>query len=145
MSPGPRSEPIPAEKNARSGPAERAGRAPHVLVIDDELDFRLTLQLVLREQRLEVSTAEDGLAAVRAAREHRFDLFITDLRMPGMSGTETVTALKALHPDVPLIVVTGYGTEEISAECFARGACQLVRKPFDLQSFLALVNRTLGR
>jgi len=114
-----------------------------VLVIDDEKDFRDTLQGILAREQLDVTAVGSGNAAVEVARQRRFDLVVTDLAMPGMSGTETISAIKEIDPHVPVVVVTGYASDEVSAECFARGAKHFVRKPFNLPEFIGLVMRTL--
>lgn len=121
-----------------------AAERRRVLVIEDEIDFRETLELVLAQAGLEVVAVGSGAAAVEAVRGDRFHLVITDLRMPGLSGADTISAIRELDAVVPVIVATGYATEEISAECIARGAAHFLKKPFDVSQFVGLVFRVLG-
>jgi DNA-binding NtrC family response regulator len=112
-------------------------------VIDDEEDLRDMLEFILTAQGFEVATVDSGLAAVELARRQRFDLAITDMKMPGMNGIETLTALKELDPSMEVIVATGYASEQTAAECMKRGAYGYLRKPFELSDLRALIARAL--
>jgi DNA-binding NtrC family response regulator len=114
-----------------------------LLVIDDEEDLRDMLEFILTAQGFEVATVDSGLAAVELARRQRFDLAITDMKMPGMNGIETLTALKELDPSMEVIVATGYASEQTAAECMKRGAYGYLRKPFELSDLRALIARAL--
>jgi DNA-binding NtrC family response regulator len=116
-----------------------------VLVIDDEDDVREMLELVLTGDGFDVVTADGGLAAVELAKRRRFDLTISDLKMPGMDGIETLTALKRIDASMEVIIVTGYASEETAVECLERGAYGYLRKPFELDELRALVDRALAR
>ena len=118
--------------------------ASRILIVDDEDDLLETLHLLLTRAELDVTTAASGQAAVAALRRQRFDLVVTDLRMPGMDGAATITALRAIDPTLPVIVATGCGTDEALAECRDRGARAFIKKPFHLDDFVALVRHTLG-
>ena len=128
---------------ASAGPRSLGERRRQVLVVEDEVDFRDTLEVVLALEGLVVTAVGDGAAAIAAARRCRFDLVITDLRMPGMSGIDTIAALKQIDPEVPVIVATGYASDEIAEECAARGAGHVLRKPFELKELVDLVLRAL--
>jgi DNA-binding NtrC family response regulator len=114
-------------------------------VIDDEDDVREMLELVLTGDGFDVVTADGGLAAVELAKRRRFDLTISDLKMPGMDGIETLTALKHIDASMEVIIVTGYASEETAVECLERGAYGYLRKPFELDELRALVDRALAR
>ena len=115
----------------------------HVLIVDDEIDIRESLEFVLKKAKYLVTTADSGSAAVAAAKASRFDLVVTDLRMPGMDGAETISAIRAFAPEIPILVATGYASEEAAADFMRRGARDYIRKPFDLEEFLAVVKRIL--
>jgi ATP-dependent Lon protease len=126
------------------GPREaRRASGRRILVVDDEEDIREVLDFTLRRAGYAVVTASSGLEAVRAATSDRFDLLITDYRMPGMTGSETVAAVKGLSPATRVLVATGYFSDEAAEECRQRGAEELIRKPFDLEELLQLVRRML--
>lgn len=116
---------------------------PRILVIDDEPDICETLETVLSLAGYAVSTAGSGAAAIEQAKGEPFDLVITDLRMPGLSGVDTVAALKQLNPSIAAIVVSGYASEEVALRCSAEGAAQIVDKPFDLDVLLRAVRAAL--
>ena len=83
-----------------------------ILVIDDEPDILRTLMMTLSQEEYHVTTATGGEAALEIFRRQPFDLVITDMRMPGMDGTEVIRRIKALDPDMEVIMLTGYATLE---------------------------------
>ena len=114
-----------------------------LMVIDDEEDLREMLEFLLTGDGFEVACVDSGFAAVELAREQRFDVAITDLKMPGMNGIETLTALKELDPSIQIIIATGYANEVTAAECVRRGAYGYLRKPFELAELRGLLERAL--
>ncbi|HLL55576.1 MAG TPA: response regulator [Myxococcaceae bacterium] len=116
-----------------------------VLVIDDEQGMRDMLSYLLTQEGFQVTTAESGAAAVEAARVQKFDLAITDLRMPGIDGMDTVSALKAIDPEIEVVVGTGYASVETAVECMKRGAYDYIRKPYDIRELKLLLDRALEK
>ncbi len=114
-----------------------------VLVIDDDMAVLDALKLVLVLEGFDVVEAESGNVAVATAKADTFDVAITDLMMPGMSGLETLAALKQIDPTLPVIIASGFLTEEVAAECLNLGALAYIRKPFDIEDLLTLVQRAL--
>ncbi len=114
-----------------------------VLLVDDEEDLRETLADLLTHVGYRVTTADSGVSAVAAARTHGFDLLLTDLRMPDMNGAEAITAIKQIDPAIRVIVVTGYSSEEVAADCHRRGADEIVPKPFDIEELLRIMARVV--
>ena len=93
-----------------------------VLVVDDERGLREMLSYELAMEGFEVEAVDSGAAAVEAVRRRKFDLALTDLKMPGMDGSATVEALRSLDPDLEVIVATGYATVETAITCMKNGA-----------------------
>ncbi|MHB8878760.1 MAG: sigma-54-dependent transcriptional regulator, partial [Myxococcaceae bacterium] len=116
-----------------------------VLVIDDEPGMREMLSYELSQEGFEVETAESGMAAVEAVKRRRFDLAVTDLKMPGMDGVATVEALRTLDPDLEVIVATGYATVETAVACMKRGAYDYIQKPYDLAELKLLLDRAMQK
>ncbi|MBI2375502.1 MAG: response regulator [Deltaproteobacteria bacterium] len=116
-----------------------------VLVIDDEPGMREMLSYELAQEGFEVETAESGMAAVEAVKRRRFDLAVTDLKMPGMDGVATVEALRSLDPDLEVIVGTGYATVETAVACMKRGAYDYIQKPYDLTELKVLLERAMQK
>ncbi|HEV8324677.1 MAG TPA: response regulator [Myxococcota bacterium] len=117
----------------------------HVLVVDDEADLRDMLTFTLVQEGYEVESADSGEAAVEAAHRRKFDLCITDLKMPGMGGVAAVSALKQLDPDLEIIVATGYASVDTAISCMRAGAYDYVCKPYNLADLTRLMERALER
>jgi len=125
---------------ARVAPAAPpVDRAARVLVIDDEEDVRETLADMLREQSHEVAVAEDGAEGLERFQSATFDLVLTDLAMPGISGWQVAQAVKAARPDVPVVLVTGWGVELSPEQLRSNGVDRVMTKPFRLQEVLEVV------
>jgi CheY-like chemotaxis protein len=125
-----------------------AGSDPvRVLVIDDEPFVRDTLGEILRQQHHQVVVANDGVSGLARFRESRFDLVMTDLAMPGMSGWQVARAVKATRPQVPVVLVTGWGVEVQPDEMQTHGVDRVMTKPFrfeDVQEVVASFRGTGG-
>ena len=100
-----------------------------VLVIDDDAVVGRSFDRVLSEKGYEVSTALSGEEALETINETNFDVVFTDIKMPGMDGLEVTKRIKARCPWTPVVVITGYGTEENEAKASVLGASGFVRKP----------------
>ncbi|HKY06035.1 MAG TPA: ATP-binding protein, partial [Blastocatellia bacterium] len=126
--------------------SEPAGAKPsRVLVADDEAPLRALVTDVMRARGHEVTTAEDGMAALKALEEGRFDLLITDLSMPGIDGWTLVRKVRSLWPATRILIMTGYGgLAEMAIPGFdAALVDDFVSKPFDLGEIDAKANALL--
>lgn len=113
-----------------------------VLVIDDEPFVRDTLGEILRQQHHDVVVADDGASGLARFQEEAFDLVMTDLAMPGMSGWQVAQAVKAARPQVPVVLVTGWGVEVQADELQTHGVDRVMTKPFryeDVQEVVASI------
>jgi two-component system response regulator (stage 0 sporulation protein F) len=115
----------------------------NILVIDDETVIRELLFDVLSRKGYSVDTAEDGLQGLAKAEAKKYDIVFTDIRMPGMNGVEVYKRLKVISPDSRVIVMTGYGLEQMIQEALSLGAFADVRKPFDLKLIYDLVEQAI--
>jgi DNA-binding NtrC family response regulator len=102
-----------------------------VLVVDDEELYRRSLERILTRVGHEVLEARDATEALAIAAAQPVDLVLADVRMPGINGLELVRQLHEMHPDLPCIVVTGFGGPEQSIEALRAGAFWYLEKPFD--------------
>jgi len=100
-----------------------------VLVIDDDAVVGRSFNRVLSDKGYEVSTAMSGEEALDTMNESDFDVVFTDIKMPGMDGLEVTERIKARCPWTPVVVITGYGTEDNEARASVLGANGFVRKP----------------
>ncbi len=100
-----------------------------VLVIDDDAVVGRSFDRVLSEKGYEVSTALSGEEALDTIENTKFDVVFTDIKMPGMDGLEVAERIKARCPWTPVVVITGYGTEENEARASVLGVSGFVHKP----------------
>jgi DNA-binding NtrC family response regulator len=101
----------------------------HVLVIDDDAVVGRSFDRVLSDKGYAVDTAMNGEEALKDIEAHDYDVVFTDIRMPGMDGLEVAEQIKARCPWTPIVVITGYGTEENEAKASVLGVSGFVRKP----------------
>ena len=116
-----------------------------VLVVDDERGVRMALEVPLRLSGYEVVSAAGGREAIELGRQHRFDVVLTDIFMPGVRGIEVVREFRTFSPDTKIIAMTAQGSLEIALEAMAEGAFDFIAKPFDVDEVLALLSRATRR
>ena len=116
-----------------------------VLVVDDEANILEALGKVLGKEGHEVRTAANGRIALDLLRKEPFDVMLTDLRMPGMTGDDLLRAAKKLTPEVEVIVMTAYGTVENAVEAMKHGAYDFISKPLKRASVVASVSKALEK
>lgn len=115
----------------------------NILVVDDESVIRDGLARILEGDSFAVDTAKSGHAAIELLQQKDFDLIITDLKMPGMSGFEVLNAVKTLQPDTPVIMITGFATVETAVEAMKSGTVDYIVKPFTPEQILEKVHLAL--
>ncbi|MGZ5967565.1 MAG: response regulator [Polyangiales bacterium] len=119
-----------------------AGRS--VLVVDDEQDLREVIGDLLDAEGYDVTTAASGDEALRLARARHFDVVTRDLRMPGLSGRDTIAALRRIDPRTVPIVVSGYATPEDTKACRVLGAFDVLPKPFDIERLISVIGDAMA-
>ncbi len=116
---------------------------PRILIADDE---PMTLELIiehLQAEGYEVEVVASGEEAVSAARNNSFNVLLTDLSMPGMSGIELLAHFTGKYPETLVIVLTGYGTIETAVEAMKRGAYDYLSKPANIDEILLTLKRAI--
>jgi DNA-binding NtrC family response regulator len=117
-----------------------------VLVVEDERSMRDLLALMLRKEGHAVETAETAtVARDRVDGGQLFDLVITDISMPGMSGLELLRHVRRVAPGTEVILITAFGSKHTAIEALNQGASYYVEKPFDLDEMKAVVRKTLDQ
>jgi DNA-binding NtrC family response regulator len=116
---------------------------PRVLIVDDEKNMRRLLERVLGKDGCEVRSADGGAAALRILREEEFDLIVSDLVMPVISGLDLMKEAKARRPDVPFILITAHGTIGSAVEAMKAGAFDYLTKPAGRDEILRTVRKAL--
>ena len=117
----------------------------NILVVDDEKSQREILEMILSGEGYDVTTAASGEAALKFARDRRFDLALTDLKMTGMDGIELLSQLLAYDSSIIVILLTAHGSIESAKEALRRGAFDYLEKPYDKSALLETIDRALDR
>lgn len=119
-------------------------RRARVLVVDDEKGVRDVLQNILQRQGHHVIPAPDGATAIRLSAANEFDIVFCDLMLPGMSGFAVLSALRKHRRRLPVVVMSGYPTDEVRSGSLLLGAFAFLAKPFELERIHALIARALA-
>lgn len=114
-----------------------------ILVVDDEDEIRKILARILEKEGFEVIEASNGSTALEIVREQRVNIVLADLKMPGMSGMELLEAIKIIHPEIEVIMITGQGTIEDAVECLKKGAYDFITKPFKKVQIIKSISKAL--
>jgi len=101
-----------------------------ILIIDDEILIRNFLAETLKRKNFEVTTAESGTAALPLIKNNTYDLVITDMKMPGITGIEVLKKVKEASPQTLVIIITAFGSIENAVEAMRLGAFNYLIKPF---------------
>jgi len=116
-----------------------------LLIVDDDIAHRTMLRILL-DWQYEIYEADGGAAAVEEVSKRYFDLILMDIRMRGVSGIEALDQIKSLRPDIPVVMMTAYFSDEIAAQVRNRGASDCLGKPFDFDELKQTIEReTLSR
>jgi two-component system response regulator PilR (NtrC family) len=116
-----------------------------ILLVDDEPDIIEILEIVLRDEGLEVCRASSAKAALELLRRNSFDIVISDIRMPDMSGVELLKQAKQLAPDTMFILITAYASTDTAIEALQHGAYDYLTKPFKMEELLKIVRNSLEK
>ena len=114
-----------------------------VLVVDDERNMLMVMQMALEEAGYRVLTSERAEDAIDLLRDPDLEVVLSDLKMPGMSGEEFITHSQRMRPDVPVIVVTAFGSIRSAIECIQAGASDYLTKPFEPEELQFAVQSAL--
>jgi len=120
--------------------------AKRLLIVDDEetLTFSLYQSFIISRNDYEIITAGSGEEALQRIREGQFDLVITDIFMPGISGLELLAQVKRQYPQIKFVIMTAYGTSDKQDEALQLGAEYYIEKPFEIKEIRELVMRLLN-
>jgi DNA-binding NtrC family response regulator len=116
-----------------------------ILIIDDEIEIRESLQTLLELEGYEVEAAANGEEGLSKLGERSFDLVLLDLALPGRSGIDLLPEIRALDAQLPVIIITAYGTVEDAVRAMQGGAGNFLQKPWDNEKLLADVRAAVGR
>lgn len=118
--------------------------AEKILIVDDEPDMLKLLSMILREKTpYEITTTNNPVEAVELAKKGEFDLVITDLKMPGLDGLQLLEEVKKRDEDIPVIIITAYGTIDAATEAIEKGGFDFITKPFKKEQILFTIEKAL--
>ncbi|MFN4298467.1 MAG: response regulator transcription factor [Thermaurantimonas sp.] len=118
---------------------------PLILIVEDDDRLMQVLAKHLREYDFEVAMAYDGQSAVKLFQQSNFDLVITDVMLPRLSGIEVSRAIRQMSPAVPILMLTALGTTDDKLEGFDAGADDYLVKPFEIRELVARIKALLKR
>jgi DNA-binding NtrC family response regulator len=126
-------------------PDPRLAGPASVLIIDDEAAIRDSLETLLTMEGFQVTLAVDGPAGLDQLAQREFDLVLLDLALPGESGMELLPKILEMHPGLPIIMITAFGTVSNVVEAIRAGAENFVQKPWDNEKLLADIRTAIAR
>jgi DNA-binding NtrC family response regulator len=119
-------------------------KTPSILIVDDDPGQRSLLNSFLRSQHFDTTTADSGERALELLRTGKFDMMISDVRMPGMTGLETLRQARKEHATLPVLLVTAFTDVRDAVAAMRDGAVNYLAKPIDLDELLASVRKATG-
>jgi DNA-binding NtrC family response regulator len=118
--------------------------AEQILVVDDEPNMLRLLKTILMDKTgYEVATTNNPLEVSKMLQEKPYDVVVTDLKMPLVDGMDLIDIIKKIDPQLPIIIITAYGTLETAEEAVQKGAYDFITKPFRKETILITIKRAL--
>lgn len=115
----------------------------NILVVDDEKNIQLICNRILRKEGYEVDCANNGKEALKYLEAKKYNLIISDLKMPELDGHELLKLAKKNYPNITIMLMTAYATNETAGELIKDGALEYIIKPFNIEEFLVKVKKCL--
>ena len=116
-----------------------------VLLVDDEEGYVSVLAKRMTKRQVEVIVALSGAEAIQTLRKKDFDVAVVDLKMEDMDGIEVLKIFKKMDPQLPVVMLTGHGSEQAARDGLALGAFDYLTKPCDLEDLLATITKAVER
>ncbi len=116
-----------------------------VMIIEDDEEMRSLLRDFFEEEGFETDSVSTGVDALRELSKDHFDLVITDIRMPGLTGLDILPTIRRLKPGTPIIAMTAYGSDDVRRRAFERGATTYLEKPIILSKLRRLIREVVLR
>src|SRR5580704_4474534 len=136
---------LPVNAHASAPALDGTSPLASILVVDDEAGIQESLEVLLSLENYAIKTAANGEEGLRMLDQSNFDLVLLDLALPGQSGIELLPQFKERQPDLPIIMITAYGTVDNVVEAIRAGADNFVQKPWDNEKLLADIRSAVAR
>jgi DNA-binding NtrC family response regulator len=115
-----------------------------ILIVDDELGVRESLKMILKSY-YEIHTASGGEEALNVLTERKIHLITLDLNMPKLSGIETLREIRKLDREIPVVIITGYGSRQEESDARHYGVKEFISKPFNTSRIITVIDEILGK
>jgi DNA-binding response OmpR family regulator len=122
-------------------PLESVYPNARILIIEDDEEMRSLLNDFFLEEGFETDSISNGYEALGILIKKPFDLIMTDIRMPGLTGLDILPRIRKLQPGVPIIVITAFGSEEVHRRAYERGATVYLEKPIHFKQLRELIHQ----
>ncbi len=119
------------------------GQQIRMLVVDDDPSLRNMMNIVLKKEGYDVTCVENAKVALSTLKNESFELIISDIKMPDISGIELLKKVKSLDPDMPVVMITAYGSTDDAVEAMKLGAENYITKPFNLDELKIIIDKIL--
>ncbi len=115
-----------------------------ILIIENDEAMRSLLTDFLVEEGFDTDSVSNGYDALRKLTDQSFDLIITDIQMPGLTGLDILPGIKRLHPDASVIVITAFGNDDLHRRSFEKGAAGYLEKPIPTHKLRTLIHEVVS-
>ena len=116
----------------------------NILIVDDEKHYPIIIGEILQEEGYRSFTASSGMEALDILNTQLIDLVLTDVKMPGMTGIDLLEKIKEIKPDMPVIIMTAFGSVEKAVEAMHKGAYTFILKPFENEALIAHIAKAIS-
>ncbi len=116
-----------------------------ILIIEDDEEMSSLLQDFLKTDGFDTASVSSGPEAFGELEKKSFELVITDIRMPGLTGLDIIPGIKKLQPELPIIVITAFGSETVRSRALERGASGYLEKPIHFNELRILIEKEISR
>jgi len=116
-----------------------------ILIVDDEKSIRNTLKDILEHEGYEITEAEDGSEAIKIISKDKFDVVLSDIKMPKMDGMEVLEKIQEISPETPVVMISGHGTIDTAVDAIKKGAFDYISKPPDLNRMLITIRNAMDK
>ena len=114
-----------------------------ILIVDDELNMRLVLQAMLKKEGYAVTTASNGMEALKILKADQMDIVVTDLKMPKLDGMGLLGEIIRDYPSIPVIIITAHGTIATAVDALKKGAFDYITKPFEQDELKQVIQKAV--
>ena len=114
-----------------------------IMVVDDDSDFRWTLETILADEGRDVISAKDGYQAIQMVSESQVALIFMDIQMPGINGVDALIEIKKILPDCTVVIMTGHAVGSLIEKALSEGAKTVLHKPISIERLLNIVEEVV--